>query len=136
MINPWKQTSTLAEAESLSGISYPEIDPRLLPAGMKPEAYFCMNGLIEVRYGNGTDTLIIRRTNRSADNLTGDYNSYPASFDYDLNGMILHCNGTKEYVNNAEFTPYIGLVSIVMNPGQPGKGLPLRVLCALAEQFL
>lgn len=136
MINPWKQAADLKEAEQLSGIRYPEINPIFLPSGMKPEAYFCMSGLIEVRYHNGTDLLTIRKTNRSADRLSGDYNVYPAEYDCDLNGTLLHCRGTEELVNTAEFNPFSGQVSIVMNPGQPGKGLAIQFLSALAEQFL
>lgn len=48
--------------------------------------------------------------------LSGDYNTCPASFDCDLNGVIVRCEGTQDLVNRAEFTPFIGRVSLVMNP--------------------
>ncbi len=136
MINPWKSVSTKKEAEKISGILYPDILPLFLPSGMNPEAYYCMSGLIEVRYRSGDDTLVIRKTNQDIDRLSGDYTIYPAVYDCELNGTILRCRGTDDRINTAEFDSFGGQVSFSMNIGCPGKGMTPDELSALAEQFL
>ena len=137
MINPWKKADSKEEAEQISGIRFPDILPLFLPGSMKDASYFCMRGLIEARYADSLgNRLILRKTNQETDRLSGDYNTYPAEYDCELKGTILRCKGTNDRINTAEFTAYTCFFSIVMNPGQPGRGLTADQLSALAEQFL
>jgi hypothetical protein len=136
MINPWKQTDDKRSAEEISGVLFPEIREDALPSDMKPDTWFAMPGIIEARFHNGEDRLIIRRTNRDTERLSGDYNSYPVSFEHPAGSFILQCRGTEDSVNTAEFRVFGGCASIVMNPGQPGRGLSPEQLETLAALFL
>ncbi len=136
MINPWKQTSDKQTAEEISGVLFPDIKADALPSGMTLETWFAMPGIIEARYRNGTDKLVIRRTSRDTERLSGDYNTYPASFEHPAGSFVLACRGTDDSVNTAEFRVFGGCASIVMNPGAAGRGLSLKELEALASQFL
>ena len=136
MINPWKQTDDKQTAEEISGVLFPDIRKDVLPSGMTFDTWFAMPGIIEARYHNGTDRLIIRKTCRDTERLSGDYNTYPAAFEHPAGSFILQCRGTADSVNTAEFNVLGGRASIVMHPGIPGKGLSLKQLEALAAQFI
>ena len=100
------------------------------------DTWFAMPGIIEARYHNGTDRLIIRKTCRDTERLSGDYNTYPAAFEHPAGSFILQCRGTEDSVNTAEFRVIGGCASIVMNSGEPGRGLSPEELDALAAQFI
>ncbi|MBQ9327460.1 MAG: hypothetical protein IJ225_02860 [Solobacterium sp.] len=136
MINPWKRTASLDEAMLYAGIPFPIIPPGMFPEGIQSVEYFCMDRLIECSGKGSGGSLAIRKTTRLAEHLSGDYNAYPASYDYELRGTLIHCRGTEDRINTAELSPLGCQVSVVMNPGRPGSGLTPEDLAGLLQYFI
>ncbi len=133
MQNPWKKVSTLKEAEELSGVFFPKLDPAYIPVGMKADGIFCMNGLIEIRYRRDDDVLVLRRSILQVENISGDYNQYPSSYLLRAGECSLKCRGTKDLINVAEFHPFGASCSISFNPGKPGRGLTPSQILGITE---
>ena len=132
MRNPWTKAASIEEASRLSGVLFPPMDS-YIPVGMEPDGIYCMNGLIEVRYRSGSDTLVLRKSILPAEHLSGDYNRYPSTYILRHGDLTLICKGTKERVNVAEFTAFSAKCSICCNPGRPNEGLPQPFLLRISE---
>ncbi len=133
----WKEADSVEEAQSLSGVLFPDLSGNPVIRSMELAACFYMSGLLELRYEDNSDnSLIIRKTGRRTPKLSGDYSSYPCSYDLPCKGVILHCRGTEEHVSCCEFDPFGGSVSIQMNPGMIGQGLAKPDLLDLAGAFI
>ena len=133
----WKEASSIGEAEINSGVLFPALKLQGELKDMELLACFWMKGLMEVRYENSRDDqLILRKTTRKTEHLSGDYSSYPETFDLACRDVILHCKGTRARISCAEFDPFGCSVSILMNPGMPGNGLTEEDLLRTAEAFL
>jgi len=132
MRNPWTKAASLEEASRLSGLLFPPMEA-YIPVGMENDGIYWMNGLIEVRFRSGSNTLILRKSTLPVEHLSGDYNRYPSSYILRHNGLVLLCKGTADRVNVAEFSTFGAHCSICCNIGKPNEGLPKSFLLRISE---
>lgn len=102
MPNPWTDTVDLQEAVDGSGVSFKAIPELALPGELGFDLYRYMDDMIEVIFSDDSHELRVRASNNlEGTDLSGDYNTYAQSWDEEMSGVTVHCQGSGEAVNLA-----------------------------------
>ncbi|MBR0396769.1 MAG: hypothetical protein IJI10_00720 [Eubacterium sp.] len=135
MANPWSETEDLEEAAAGSGIRL-EAPMEGLPehdgSPMNFWKYLWMDDVIEARYENINDEMIIRASSgREKQDLSGDYTEYSKTWTEYFKGVEVECMGDGETVNLAYFDSNDIHFSIGYQMGDEGRGLTVDELSSL-----
>ena len=98
--NPWQEYKTVSEAAKATGISF--------SAPEKFESYNvsyvqAMDGIIEVRYSNGSNEICVRK-GKGTDDISGDYNVYKNVSEKEIGGNTVTLKGSGDGVSSAVWT--------------------------------
>lgn len=135
MANPWSETEDPEEAAAGSGIRL-EAPMEGLPehdgSPMNFWKYLWMDDVIEARYENINDEMIIRASSgREKQDLSGDYTEYSKTWTEYFKGVEVECMGDGETVNLAYFDSNDIHFSIGYQMGDEGRGLTVDELSSL-----
>ena len=135
MANPWSETQDLEEAAAGSGIRL-EAPMEGLPehdgSPMNFWKYLWMDDVIEARYENINDEMIIRASSgKEKQDLSGDYTEYSQTWTEYFKGVEVECMGDGETVNLAYFDSNDIHFSIGYQMGDEGRGLSVDELSSL-----
>lgn len=96
--SPWREYATPKELEEAAGFPVPL--PQV-PEGFEAVLYQAIPGaLAEVRFTDGRDTLSYRAAPGGGD-VSGDYNTYPCTWEVETDGVTVLCKGDGEAVSLA-----------------------------------
>lgn len=98
--NPWQEYKTVSEAAKAAGISFSA--PEKLE-GYKVSHVQTMDGIVEVRYSNGSNEIRIRKGNGTND-ISGDYNVYKNVSEKKIGGNTVTLKGNGDGVSSATWT--------------------------------
>lgn len=83
--NPWKSYDTMADAEAISGLSFPV--PANIPEGYVAESYRVMNSsLLEVIYRSGEAKIVVRMQSGNDPDISGVYETFHRTETTEQNG--------------------------------------------------
>ena len=134
MPNPWTETDDLEEAMKISGVTIDLPPVEVLPEDISIWKYVCMDGVFGALYeGHDSEMLIRKSSMYSCDELSGDFNEYSASWDINLKGLNVSCQGDGETVNCAKFSNGTDNYVISYNAGQEGHGLSVDQISSLIK---
>lgn len=89
--NPFAESASLDELYKDAGYAFKM--PYSLPEGYSLSGCALIDGtLVQITYDNGTDT-ILYRTEKSSEDISGDYNTYPNTVTVDINGITADARG-------------------------------------------
>lgn len=89
--NPFAEAASLDELYKDAGYTFKM--PYTLPDGYSLSGCALIDGtLVQITYDNGTDT-ILYRTEKSSEDISGDYNTYPNTVTVDVNGVTADARG-------------------------------------------
>lgn len=89
--NPFAESASLDELYKDAGYAFKM--PYSLPEGYSLSGCALIDGtLVQITYDNGTDT-ILYRTEKSSEDISGDYNTYPNTVTVDVNGITADARG-------------------------------------------
>ena len=96
--SPWEEYGSLSGLEQAAGFPVPL---PVLPEGVEAVLYQAIPGqLAEVRFSGGVDTLIYR-AGPGTEDMSGDYNVYPAVQTVEEGGVSVTCKGDGDTVSLA-----------------------------------
>ncbi len=118
MINPWSEAATAEEAAQGAGLDLFVLPEVLVcfPGGAPDPVLRYMEGLAEAVYTDGTNTLVLRKGVGDED-VSGDYNSYPETWETNWKGLMIQCAGDSGQARRANW--YFGgnAYSLTFNVG-------------------
>lgn len=115
--NPWQEYNTVAEAAEATGISFG--DPEKL-GSFKVSYVQAMNGIIEVRYSDGSSEICVRK-GEGTDDISGDYNVYKNVSEKQIGGNTVTIKGNGDGVNSVTWTDGTYSYSIYSENEQAAK---------------
>lgn len=98
--NPWQEYKTVSEAAKAAGISFSA--PEKLE-GYKVSHVQVMDGIVEVRYSNGSNEIRVRK-GKGTDDISGDYNVYKNVSEKKIGGNTVTLKGNGDGVSSATWT--------------------------------
>ena len=98
--NPWQEYKTVSEAAKATGISFSA--PEKLES-YKVSYVQAMDGIIEVRYSNGSNEICVRK-GKGTDDISGDYNIYKNVSEKEIGGNTVTLKGSGDGVSSAVWT--------------------------------
>lgn len=98
--NPWQEYKTVSEAAKATGISFSA--PEKLE-GYKVSYVQVMDGIIELRYFNGSNEIRVRK-GTGTDDISGDYNVYKNVSEKKIGGNTVTLKGNGDGVSSAVWT--------------------------------
>ena len=88
LANPWKDYSSLAEAEVACGLTFPMTE--IIAASYVAESFRVMNGkLLEVKYRDGEFSVTVRMQAGEGQNLSGIYGELENVQTFEVNGATI-----------------------------------------------
>ena len=86
--NPWKDYSSLEEAEAASGLDFPM--PETIAGSYVAESFRVMNGqLLEVRYRDDTIEVNVRMQSGEGQDLSGVYGEFEREQTFQVDGAVV-----------------------------------------------
>ena len=130
--NPWHETADLEEAEKATGVDFEPPVENSLPEGFELVSYRYTDKILEATYSKGDEELVIRvSTTQSGLELSGDYNAYTKKWEVNFKGLVVECNGDGT-LSNCSYADREDIhFSVLINPGDEGKGLSEEQLKSL-----
>ena len=130
--NPWHETADLEEAEKAAGVDFEPPVENSLPEGFEFVSYRYTDKILEATYSKGDEELVIRvSTTQSGLELSGDYNAYMKRWEVNFKGLVVECNGDGT-LSNCSYADLENIhFSVLINPGDEGKGLSEEQLKSL-----
>ena len=98
--NPWQEYKTVSEAAKAAGISFSA--PEKLE-GYKVSYVQVMDGIVELRYSNGSNDIRVRK-GKGTDDISGDYNVYKNVSEKKIGGNTVTLKGNGDGVSSATWT--------------------------------
>lgn len=98
--NPWQEYKTVSEAAKAAGISFSA--PEKLE-GYKVSHVQVMDGIVEVRYSNGSNEIRVRK-GKGTNDISGDYNVYKNVSEKKIGGNTVTLKGNGDGVSSATWT--------------------------------
>lgn len=98
--NPWQEYKTVSEAAKATGISFSA--PEKLE-GYKVSYVQVMDGIIELRYFNGSNEIRVRK-GKGTDDISGDYNVYKNVSEKKIGGNTVTLKGNGDGISSAVWT--------------------------------
>lgn len=98
--NPWQEYKTVSEAAKATGISFSA--PEKLE-GYKVSHVQALDGIVEVRYSNGSNEIRVRK-GKGTDDISGDYNVYKNVSEKKIGGNTVTLKGNGDGVSSATWT--------------------------------
>lgn len=115
--NPWQEYKTVAEAAEATGISFSA--PEKL-GSFKVSYVQAMNGIVEVRYSDGSSEICVRK-GEGTDDISGDYNVYKNVSEMQIGGNTVTIKGNGDGVNSVTWTDGTYSYSIYSENEQAAK---------------
>lgn len=123
--DPFRDCSTLAEAEQAAGFSFQL--PDRLPGWVSATAIRAIpSSLIEVSY-HGTDESLVLRKGPGSEDISGDYNTYPQVSTVEIGGRQVTVKGEGDTISTATWTDGGYSYAIHSAPGMDRDALSLLV---------
>lgn len=98
--NPWQEYKTVSEAAKAAGISFSA--PEKLE-GYKVSHVQTMDGIVELRYSNGSNEIRVRK-GKGTNDISGDYNVYKNVSEKKIGGNTVTLKGNGDGVSSATWT--------------------------------
>ena len=98
--NPWQEYKTVSEAAKAAGISFSA--PEKLE-GYKVSYVQVMDGIVELRYSNGSNEIRVRK-GKGTNDISGDYNVYKNVSEKKIGGNTVTLKGNGDGVSSAVWT--------------------------------
>ncbi len=98
--NPWQEYKTVSEAAKAAGISFSA--PEKLE-GYKVSYVQVMDGIVELRYSNGSNDIRVRK-GKGTNDISGDYNVYKNVSEKKIDGNTVTLKGNGDGVSSATWT--------------------------------
>ena len=98
--NPWQEYKTVSEAAKATGISFSA--PEKLE-GYKVSHVQTMDGIVELRYSNGSNEIRVRK-GKGTNDISGDYNVYKNVSEKKIGGNTVTLKGNGDGVSSATWT--------------------------------
>lgn len=98
--NPWQEYKTVSEAAKAAGISF-SVPEKL--EGYKVSHVQAMDGIVELRYSNGSNEIRIRK-GKGTNDISGDYNVYKNVSEKKIGGNTVTLKGNGDGVSSATWT--------------------------------
>ena len=117
--NPWTEYKTAAEAAKAAGVTF-EVPEKF--GSYKISYIQAMEGIAEVRFSNGDDTITVRKGTGS-DDISGDYNEYKSVSEKEINGSTVTLKGSGKGVSAAVWTDGKCSYSVVSDRSLTAKSM-------------
>lgn len=136
----WGETQSLTVATEWAGIDFlPPAETFITDDGSRIEltTYRYRTSVVEALYRGDDYLLVFRRSNELQGlDLAGDDNSHETEWDFDLNGINIHCLGDGTCANTAYFDYGNDHFSITASIGDESKGLTANEISAFLKPVL
>ena len=136
MANPWQEAKSAEEAARNAGLEGFTLPESLIcfPEGYESLVIRWMDGLAEARYV-ADDCVLLLRKGLGSEDVSGDYNSYPDTWDVNWKGLNIQCCGQNGAVRLARW--YFGgnAYSLSFDAGTPTGGLSEAAVTSLVNQI-
>ena len=134
--NPWQGAASADEAAQGAGLNSFVLPQALscFPGGYET-AFLYMESLAEVVYSDETCRLVLRK-GLGEDDISGDYNEYPDSWELEHEGLTIHCAGSGNTVSLARWVSDGNAYSLGFYPDNAAApGLSQDEIISLVSQI-
>ncbi|HBI51439.1 MAG TPA: hypothetical protein DDX72_01505 [Ruminococcaceae bacterium] len=117
--NPWTEYKSVEEAAKAAGVTF-EVPEKF--GSYKISYIQAMEGIAEVRFSNGDDTITVRK-GTGVDDISGDYNEYKSISEKEINGSTATLKGSGKGVSAAVWTDGKCSYSVVSDRALTAKSM-------------
>ena len=117
--NPWTEYKSVEEASKAAGVTF-EVPEKF--GSYKISYIQAMEGIAEVRFSNGDNTITVRKGTGS-DDISGDYNEYKSVSEKEINGSTVTLKGSGKGVSAAVWTDGKCSYSVVSDRSLTAKSM-------------